>query len=566
MINYQLTNDFVMQIVKEIESEENQRRKRIAYDSEQIKTGKLKEYVEARVKQMYPKTWQMYTVTDYSVLNKIVNKKSKAYNEPPIRKVYGDEAASEIYQNIVSKYGLNQAMKELDTQFNQHKHGLIACFMDRMAGPSARPNIFWKFYSLAPYEYDVIKDDDGQVKVVVLSYPSSYSLISNGDSYNSLIAEAGKADEVYRERFYSFWTDSEHIMVRVKGSGRSKDKLTIEFMPPTPEANGTNPYGVLPFVYVPMDYDKNYPNPSPLPMQTVEFNALMSVYLTSANMQVGVLKITRPEKQKLTISSHSLYTAIEAPQSSRPEDKPTDVQFISPQPNMTGHKEAIATYLNSILDEQGISGSQLINPNQEFSSGFDRLLSQSDVQQIIEENQQLYSKVEGKIYEIIAYQLASIGQATLPLEGFQVIYRKPKVMISDKEKLENLRTMKDLGLWPDYELVQMYDPNLSEDEAKDKLISIQQSKLEMASMFTDPSKVFNGAQVAAIVDVSSKVGTGEISAEAGVNILITSFGIPEEQARSMVSESSSIKEKEDTKEDEEEDKLEYRVNNANKPR
>jgi hypothetical protein len=112
----------------------------------------------------------------------------------------------------------------------------------------------------------------------------------------------------------------------------------------------------------------------------------------------------------------------------------------------------------------------------------------------------------------------------------------------------------------------MYDPNLSEDEAKEKLISIQQSKLEMASMFTDPSKVFNGAQVAAIVDVSSKVGTGEISAEAGVNILITSFGIPEEQARSMVSETNGIKEKEDTKEDEEEDKLEYKVNNANKPR
>jgi len=539
MINYQLTSDFVTQIVKEIESEENLRRKRIAWDSEQVKTGKLKEYVEARVKQMYPKTYQMYTVTDYSVLNKIVNKKAKAYNEAPIRKVSGDQAASEIYQNVASRYGLNQAMKELDVQFNQHKHGLIACFMDRQAGPVATPNLFWKFFALAPYEYDVIKDDDGQVKVVVLSYPSSYSMISNGDGYNSLIAESGKADENKRERFYSFWTDAEHIMVKVSGSGKGRDKMTIEFMPPSPEANGSNPYGVLPFVYVPMDYDKNYPNPSPLPMQTVEFNALMSVYLTSANMQVGVLKITRPEKQKLTISSHSLYTAIEAPQSSRPEDKPTDVEFISPQPNMAGHKEAITTYLQSILDEQGISGSQIINANQEFSSGFDRLLSQSDVQQIIEENQQLYSKVEEKIYSIVSKQLSSVGQNTLPLEGFQVIYRKPKVMISDKEKLENLKTMKDLGLWPDWELIQMYDPNLNEDEAKEKLVSIQQSKVEMASMFTDPSKVFNGAQVASIVDISTKVGTGEITSEAGINILITSFGIPEEQARAMVSNQST---------------------------
>lgn len=540
MQTFELTPEFVESIIKEIESTENLNRKKTAWASEQIRTGKLKPYVEARIKEMYPKTHSMYTVTDYSILNKVVNKKSKAYKEAPIRKITGGEKApTEIYQTIAQKYNLNQAMKELDMQFNQHKHGMIAAFMDRQPGPVATPNLFFKFYSLAPYEYDVVKDDDGQVRVVVLSYPDKSVTVGAGDNYNSIIAESGNADESSRTRTYAFWTDKEHLMVKVKGN-KGKDKITLEFSP-AEGGNGLNPYGILPFVYVPMDYDKNYPNPSPLPMQTVEFNALMSVYLTSANMQVGVLKISRPEKQKISIASHSLYTAIEAPQSSRPEDKPTDVSFISPTPNMAGHKEAIVTYLTSILDEQGISGSQVVNANEEFSSGFDRLLAQADVQTIIEENQELYTKVEEQLYKIVATQLAGQGQGTLPLEGFTIIYKKPKVMISDREKLENLKTMKELGLWPEYELVQMYDPNLSEDEAKEKLLNIQQSKIDFANMFSDPTKVFNGAQVAAIVDVSTKVGTGELTYDAGVQILVTSFGIAEDQAKEMIPPQGSTK-------------------------
>jgi hypothetical protein len=478
-MDYTLTSDLVQTLMKEVESAENIRRKRIAYDSEQIRTGLLKQYVEKRIQQMYPKTFAMYTITDYSILKKVIDKKSKAYNEAPVRKISGaeNESSSQIYQEIVSKNNLNQAMKEFDYQYNQHKHALMACFMDRLPGPVASPQLFWKFYTLAPYEYDVVKDMDGKVKVVILSYPDSFVTGVRGDGYNSLIAESGKGDEGYRPRFYSIWTEKEHAMIKVQGSSENKGRLTIEFLPPAEGSDGTNPYGVLPFVYAPMDYDNNYPNPSPLPMQTVEFNALMSVYLTSANMQVGVLKISRPEKQKLTISSHSLYTAIEAPQSSRPEDKPTDVQFISPQPNMSGHKEAIATYLTTILDEQGISGNSVVNPNQEFNSGLDRLLAQADVQGIIEENQTLYSRVEQAIYNIVRMQLVSQGQPILPEEGFSIIYRKPKVMVSDSEKLQNLKTMKELGLWHDYELIQMYDPNLSTEEAQEKEDELQSKRL-----------------------------------------------------------------------------------------
>lgn len=473
---YELTLDFIKTAVLDIEKNSNLVRKRTAWDSEQIRTGNLKPYVEKRIRQMYPKTHTMYTISDYSVLKKIVDKKAKAYKEPPVRKLPGEENknATIIYQDIVNKFALNQAMKELDVNYNQHKHGLLAVFMDRQQGvPLAKPTLNWKFYSLNPYEYDLVKDRDGKVKVVILSYPTTSVTVGSGDGYNSLIAEAGNADESDKERMYTFWTDTEYVEVIVNGDKGSKNvSISIKDTP----TKGKNPYGVLPFVYVPMDFSVNYPNLSPLPMQTVEFNALFSVYLTSANMQVGMLKITRPEKQKITVASQSMYTAIEVPQSSRPEDKPSDVSFIAPTPNMEGHKQAITTYLTTVLDEHGINGNAVVNPSEDFSSGLDRLIAQADVQGIIEENQELYYKVEQEVYNIVSAQLKAISQGSLPEAQLQVIYKKPKVMISDKEKLENLKIMKDLGLWPEYELIQQYDPNLSEEEAKQKLSIIATEK------------------------------------------------------------------------------------------
>jgi hypothetical protein len=544
---FQFTPDFIKTVVLEIEKEQNLKRKRTAFDSDEIRDGGLKPYVEKRIEQMYPKTHTMYTVSDYSVLKKIVDKKAKAYQESPVRKIVGEnnKNANEIYNNIVNRYSLNQAMKGVDIAYNQHGHALLACFMDRETGPVSQPKLNWKFYSLNPYEYDVVKDSDGKVRVVILSYPTQYLTGgTGGDGYNATISEAGRGDESRKSRMYAFWSDSEYLEVKVDGDkGSANVSVSLE---PT-LTGGKNPYGILPFVYAPADFSINYPKLSPLPMQTVEFNALFSVYLTSANMQVGVLKITRPEKQKISIASQSMYTAIEVPQSSKPEDKPSDVQFIAPTPNMAGHKEAITTYLTTILDEQGINSNAVINPSEDFASGLDRLLAQADVQNIIEENQEMYLKVEQQVYRIVSTQLASQGQPVLPDEGLQVIYRKPRVMISDREKLENLKIMKELGLWPEYELVQQYDPNLSAEEAKLKLEEIAEAKRQATLTNSDPSKVFNGAQVTAIVEVSTRVGAGELTYEAGVAILVASFAIPEEKARQMIPKEGTIKPKPEVK-------------------
>jgi hypothetical protein len=201
------------------------------------------------------------------------------------------------------------------------------------------------------------------------------------------------------------------------------------------------------------------------------------VYLTSGNMQVGQLVIKHPESQKIEQASSGMMTVLKMPQSSDTDAAETTAEYISPNPNMDGHRTSIMTFASLIMDEQGIRpGSGLSDTAEKFTSGLDRAISEADVQDIIEANQQLYARVEEELFEIVKAQLASVNRNPFTSENIQVIYRKPKILVTETEVLANLKTMEELGLLEPWEKFVMIDPNLSEEDAKAKLARIEGSK------------------------------------------------------------------------------------------
>lgn len=478
----ELSVEQIQQVVSEIESYENQERKRIAFESFQIYGGNLRPYVQNKIKTMYPKTWDAYTVSDYSILKKITDKKSKAYKQPPIR-VLESEEDSKRYQDVVSKFGLNQAMKKLDRYYNQHKYTMMAVFQDKDS-----ENVpFWKFIPLEPYEFDVIKDDNGNVKVVILSYPDQNITVGSDDSgFDTLIA-GEKADEGKQTRIYAFWTDSNHYLVKVSkdknSSGSPEFQMELLDIPTNPM--NVNPYGILPFVYLPYSDGVNYPIPSNLGSQTVELNSLLSVYLTSGNMQVGQLVVSYPEGQDIQMVTQGLMTGLRMPQSKDPDAAETKAEYISPNPNMDAHRTSIMTYAAMIMDENGIQPKKSIDQAEQFTSGIDRMLSESDVQDIVEDNQDIYTKVEEDIFKIVSLQSAASGAGSYASEEMRAIYQKPKMLVTDTEKLNNIEKMLALGLIEEWEKFIIIDPNMTEEEARKKLEDIQNDKNEKLKAMSD---------------------------------------------------------------------------------
>ena len=473
----EITLESATRIILEIEGAENQERKRNCYKSFQIREGLLSKYVVERLAKMFPKTWEQYSVADYSILKKVVEKKAKAYKEAPIRKLNGTELDTEEYQSLIKDCGLNAQLKEFDKIFNEHKYGALAVFpyIEENVDERADRKVSYRFIPLAPYEYDVVKNKHGETEIVVLSYPSLDITRGTSDGTNQVIAESGNSDEG-DVRSYVFWSKTQHKIFKVQGNG--KDFSIWEEIILGNE-QGVNPYGILPIVDLPSSFDPNYPLPSPLPRQTVELNALLSIYLQSGSMQVGQLMLKFPADQQIETVTQGIFTGIKLPQSKNPDDPETTAEYLSPSPDLAGHKDSIMTYASMILDEQGINTTQLTNPNEKFTSGLDRLIASADVQNTIEDNQEKYLDLEHEIFEIVKKCNIVLGGYKYNSDDLTVTFLKPKMLISDSEKLDNLKKKKDLGIFEDWELLQDYNPNLNEAEAKKKIDDMKNNRMNI---------------------------------------------------------------------------------------
>jgi hypothetical protein len=486
----------ILSILKELGSEHERKRVEAELESHDIFEGALHLKITEKLKKIYPKTWECYNVADYNILKKITEKKSKSYVKPPARQL-DQEGETELYNSILNEFSFNDAMKLMDRYRNQHKYCAIGVIRER--NPITSKDKF-NFWALAPYEFSVHRDPKDEIY--------AWSIPTGEDS-----------DGLHH---WTLWTKDSHLKIK------TKDYEAFEIVPIAGNEKMVNPYGIIPFVYVPLDMGGKYPYPSSLPRQTIEVNTNLSIYLTSGNMQIGQLVLKHPKNQKIDWVVNGLMTAMKLEQEIKEGAPSTEAEYISPSPNLEGHKDSILTFMQLILDEHGINSNSLIKQGETFTSGFDRLLASADVQDIIEDNQDMYTRVENEVYKIIKAMHERDGVFTFKSDRLKVKFARPKVLSSDTEKLDNLKKKKELGLWEEWQLLQDADPNLTEEEAK-KIIEER-----TAAKALDAKNVFNGAQVTSLVAVVTAVTTEQMPVESGVQILISSFGMTEDQARKIL--------------------------------
>jgi hypothetical protein len=492
-----LTQESIVGILQELCSEAEKERRLQELNSYRIYEGELHKFVQEKLKMLYPKTWDCYNLADYNIHKKIVDKKSKSYIKPPLRQLE-NEKESTLYSDIVNEFNFNDAMKLIDRYKNQHKYCGLGVIRERQQLTEGGFKDRYNFWALAPYEFCVHRDQNGEI------YAWSIPTGKDGDF-----------------DVWTIWTSESHIKLR------TKNYLAFDIIPIPGNEEMKNPYGIIPFVYVPMDISGFYPYPSSLPRQSVELNANLSIYLTSGNMQIGQLVLRYPKNQPLEWVTQGLMTAIKLPQDTKEGAPKTEASYISPAPNLEGHKESILTFMMMILDEHGINSNQVVKGGDRFTSGFDRLIANADVQDVIEDNQEIYTRVENAVYKIVQYMNLKDGNFTFKSDKLKVKFSRPKILSSDSEKLDNLKKKKELGLWEEWELLLEADPNLTETEAK-QIIS------EREARNPDSSQVFNGAQVTSLVEVVEKVASKLIPRESGVQILMASFGLKQEQAERII--------------------------------
>jgi hypothetical protein len=434
-----LSDSDILFFLSEINSAEEIKRRSESLKSYSIFEGELHEFVLNGIKQLYPKTWADYNIADYNLLKKITEKKSKSYIKPPTRKLE-QVTETDKYKKILSDFNYDDTMKVVDQYKNQYRYCGLGVLRNRYFDIDGNHEDVYQFSALAPHEFVVHRDNEKNI--IAWSIPKG----KDGDYY-----------------IWTMWTDQSQVKIR------TRDYKSFDYIEISGNQDNINPFGMIPYVYVPMAASSKYPLAPSLPRQTIEVNKNLSVYLTSGNMQVGQLVISHPQEQKIEEVSTGITVAMNLPQSSKEKHSATTAAYISPNPNLEGHKDSVLTYMMLVLDENGMNSNSSIKSGETFTSGFDRLIANADVQDIIEDNQGMYSKVENETYQIIKHMNDVDGNYTFKSEKLSITYALPKILTSDSEKLDNLKKKKDLRLWEEWELVQEADPNLTEEEAKEKV-------------------------------------------------------------------------------------------------
>jgi len=443
-------------IITDIESIDVSQRRDDEYKAYKVSEGAQKEFVTDRLMASYEVSYKKMAISDVSFSGKILSKQSKAYKESPIRHLENEtaqERQSEIYQD--GKFDL--AYKEFDKDFNRQRFGLLwVCKEEEQ----------FKLRSLKGFEFAVIRDQEtGELIAVILNYPDT-TITGGADGVEQLVAE-DQADTSAQTKVYAMWTATHQVVWKVTITKDADNNPVKEMYLVPNEENPTNlnPLERLPFVFASKSSAIDLPFINPLTDQSIELNARLSCLLTASEKHgFGQFVLKKPEGLDLSEIEMGWDIALTLPLKENVEQQP-DASYINANPDLTGMSQVIYDYAEAVASEHGLDMSA-IKGTKSFSSGIERLISQSDVQDIISSNQQIYADVETEVYSIVQAYLESEGENILKDQDMSVSFQKPKVLITDKEVLENIEKRMALGLITQKEALQIIDPNLNDNKVK----------------------------------------------------------------------------------------------------
>lgn len=466
-----LDSDYVRSLIAEVDSSQNRDRRKREIKAFEVYSGSLYDHVLNRIKQIYPKTYSSFSISDLNLSRKIIDKLSKAYKESPVREL-GNDLESEEYAQLMKDVSCAYAWQTFDIYYNLHRYA--ALWFSYVDTGEDQPQIVLR--PLAPFQFSRVVDDIGNTKVFIVNMPSDDLYESyDTDGLKSHIQDSHQDSSCER---FAIWTDTQHVVVRYYRGKGDNEACRIEYEEIEGNEDFVNPLGVIPAVFAQQGDNAALPITNPLTNQVIEFNQQYSVMLTGASLQTfGHLILKHPENQKMPDELYnSLFTYSRLPQ--REGEAPTELEYLTPSPNLDSQLQVLSNYGHQIITEHLGDGSQNVQGSDNFTSGLDRMIAQSDISNKIESNQQIYAKCENDLYLIIKAFYESMNDTKFKSENLSIKYSKAKPIQSEKEILESIDKKLSLGLIEKWEALVMLNPNMTESDAKDKIEAVKAEKQE----------------------------------------------------------------------------------------
>lgn len=522
---------FRKKVIEEILGPENICRKNEALRRYEVYRDKTVKWVLEKLKKegLKASTLQLMEnrAANVSICRKIVNKLARVYNGG-VQRLALNPADQPKIDELAKMLSLNIKMKKSDKFRELQKNTLLQVIpeLDAIHSIDDQKKFNLKVRNYQPWQYDAIEDyyDHERPRCFVLTdfveRNRGYGYVLpddlgkhvagdgsfDGNGHDEVIAD-NPADQGSSCRTFIWWTNKYHLTTDSKGA-------IISEM--TPE-QAINPIQMLPFVNITADQDGEFwaQGGNDLVDSTILINMLLTDMNAIQYMQGwGQLVVTGKELPNSLQGGPHQAILLEY----QDGDPKPDFDFKSANPPIDMWMKAIEQYTALVLTTNDLSPRNIAGSlnAQDLPSGIALLVEQSEATGAVEDKQVIFQDAEHDLWEVIGawqnmlFDMDALTQEFMEigkLDNPEVIvkFNSPKPMFSEKEKLETIQLRKDLGINEKVDLIMIDNPDMSRQDAEDKIKRIQEERLgQVSSMIAsavnqvqpeepNPEAMLNGA-------------------------------------------------------------------------
>lgn len=491
-------------VIDRITSNENQKRKFEAYRRYLCFKDRTGDFVIDKLqKQFDPSTVDemAYAISNVSFTRKIVDKLARVYSAG-VKRTIGDKQDDDEATKNIEK--LEKAL-EFNTQIKATNKFLklqrnIALYIKPcpiMVDGEQKYTI--KLEPLNPYLYDVLEDpyDKTRPMVFILSdyqhaqieaAPDNVASITRPTvSFADRLAPSQSAvpepsAEQKDDRQFIWWSDNFHFTTDAKGV----------IIPPAEkkDSDGQNPIKELPFVNFAIDQDGKFWAMGGDDL--VDGSILVNCILTH-NQHVAVSQgYGQFWMSGKNLPKHIKVGPTKAILLEHEKDDPTpSLGFATASPQIDALRTLCESYIALLLTTNNLSTSAVgaqLGGSQSAASGIAMIIDKAESMEDVHDQRQVFIDKEPHIWRKIAkwkdiYKEALVDELKeVPFsvddsKKLALNFLDAPMIMSEKEKLENLKIRKDLGLDSRIDLIMKDNPGFTKEQAESKLKQILEGEI-----------------------------------------------------------------------------------------
>lgn len=458
----ELNQNLLIEIADDINDVQNKEARKQDLERWLMYNGKTQDIIKESIKKEFnrPETVEelIARLVPLNIIQKIINKLAGVYVEAPLREVVDENEADlelmELYEEAAS---VNSRFKEANRYFKLFKRNLMEPFVDHDGVPGLR--------NLPRHTYEV------------------YSFNSMRPDKPDLIAIIKHDDELRDNQVIKIWTADNHILI--DGNG----KVLRDKMEQMGNVDGINPYGRIPFVYInESTYSVNPLSDDDLMRMAIAIPVVLTDLLFACKYQCWSIIYTVGDVGELPSNPSSVIAMDYGPDGQEPK-----VGTIKPEIDINAILQLIANLISTLLTTKNLAAGTIKTTQgiNETISGISKALDNAESVEDKKDQQSYFMKAEADLWDLLANYMIPVwrklnklapeyNKEFSPAFAMSVLYREPKVLISEKERIENAKAKLEAGLSTLERELANLNPDMSDNQIqklKEEILAEQNDKM-----------------------------------------------------------------------------------------